>query len=198
MGLNCDGASFNVGGLTSSTVSGVATWTGSWDSTACLNGAASIYAVYGWTDTFGAWHTWYSPSISFTVTNPVAWRAQEMYQHSFSPNGDGQEDTWTGSWSTNRDATWTTTVRPAAGGAVVRTVESAVSDSWSHYVSWDGLNDAGNPVANGAYAVTVSATAGGSTVTSSIETTVDKRLPGAITSPAADSTASRVPSPAGS
>jgi gliding motility-associated-like protein len=89
---------------------------------------------------------------------------------SFSPNGDGEADTWTGTYRTGEAATVTAVVR-GPSGLVVRNLTGS-SSAGSASVTWDGRSDAGSGVADGQYVVVVSAkdTAGNSapTVASSV------------------------------
>ena len=119
---------------------------------------------------------------------------------SFSPNGDGQEDTQYVAYCITRNSNVTITVKDA-GGTVVRTIESGVSHTGSGTCSqtytsnnsftWDGRDDAAQVVADGDYTYTISATDPDGGVGSVTHATyVDSRVPGTVTQPAPGATLS--------
>jgi flagellar hook assembly protein FlgD len=75
---------------------------------------------------------------------------------SFSPNGDGDGDTWTGTWAANEDVTLSGTVR-ASDGTVVRTLSGA-STGGVVKVTWDARATSGAGVADGQYFIALTAT----------------------------------------
>ena len=182
----------------SSAVEADGTFRGSEDTHDCGNGPVDVRAYVTFVDEFGTSHSWSPPDLSITIDNPVqAVLSSYVPPQSFSPNGDGQEDAIAIPYCLSTDATVDVVVRDSANH-VVRTLESGVSVpsspyvnslcgyyGWSDYPSWDGLNDAGNVVADGDYTIGIHAVdAGGNTADLSYQTAVDTRLPGHLTQPA--------------
>jgi flagellar hook assembly protein FlgD/PKD repeat protein len=164
------------------------TWTGSGDTTSCGNGFVELHSRVTWTDSYGSTHTWLSPTgVPVTLSNVTL--SGESLSQSFSPNGDGNEDTVTASYCLENNATVTVTVRNA-GHALVRTVEAAAARTGAgcdapRTTTWDGRDDAGDVVADGNYTIDVHAvaTVGGVAGDVSIPTTVDDRAPGQLSEP---------------
>jgi flagellar hook assembly protein FlgD/PKD repeat protein len=184
----------------SDTPAGDGTFTASGDSSVCTEGPNSIAAHVSYTDGFGASHSWNSPTFSVTVTNPVvAEMAGNLQSQSFSPNGDGQEDTLTAWYCVSRDSTVDAVVKNSVN-VVVRTLQSHVSISGTPFptgnclsfsgnaasVTWDGKNDANVALPIGNYSVQITATDPQlNTSTATYATAIDTRLPGTLTQPAA-------------
>lgn len=96
----------------------------------------------------------------------------------FSPNGDGTKDSVTVKYTTQGTGNVTVAVSRVSDGAVVRkvTVGSKAAGSFSYV--WNGKDDAGSVVANGAYRVAVSlATSGGSTSSDGVTVVLDTTKP---------------------
>jgi flagellar hook assembly protein FlgD len=74
----------------------------------------------------------------------------------FSPNGDGQQDTITLKLGLSESAAWHVTMRATAGGGVLA---QATGSGSTATLAWNGL-DAGNPVPDGSYTWTIDATDG--------------------------------------
>ncbi|MGI8808747.1 MAG: FlgD immunoglobulin-like domain containing protein, partial [Acidimicrobiales bacterium] len=130
---------------------------------------------------------------------PVLTTAGSYYspERSFSPNGDGQEDSiGFGYCLANQAANLTIKVLNAAGAAV-RTLENGVSHpvgcgyyaGYSNWFSWDGRNDAGVVMADGAYTFSMRAVdANNQTADLTSRTAIDTRLPGRLSQPAPNAT----------
>ncbi|MCS4538211.1 MAG: S8 family serine peptidase [Thaumarchaeota archaeon] len=88
----------------------------------------------------------------------------------FSPNGDGAKDTTTISFNLNKAADWTVSVSD-------RTWGGSVSGAATVSVVWDGKDSAGAVVADGSYTVSVSATSGSESASTSTSVTVDNAAP---------------------
>jgi gliding motility-associated-like protein len=73
---------------------------------------------------------------------------------SLSPNGDGANDTWTGSFSMNEPGTLEATVVSNQGGVLVRHLTGTVTNG-SGTLTWDGRTDRGSGVADGIYNLVV-------------------------------------------
>jgi PKD repeat protein/flagellar hook assembly protein FlgD len=104
---------------------------------------------------------------------------------SFSPNGDGYDDTLSVSFCLDAGANVTATARDDAGERV-RTLAQAVSypATCGNSVSWDGRDDAGAPVPDGTYTLELEAVnASGSHTRDSLEVVVDRRVPGVVVAP---------------
>ena len=177
---------------------GDGTFTASGDTGVCPEGSNTIAAHVSFTDTFGASHSWSSPSFGVTVHNPV--RAElsiDAPSRAFSPNADGQEDTVDAVFCVSRDSTVTAVVKNASN-AIIRTIESNTAIGGAVFtpglcryysggatVTWDGKNDAHNVVVNGNYTIAITATDDQmNTANVNYATAVDTRVPGTITQPA--------------
>lgn len=110
----------------------------------------------------------YARTLTVTVTTD---------RPAFSPNGDGVADLVQITVAPSSPAAIVADVANA-GGAVVRTSLTPSADSLDAF-SWDGLDDAGSTVLDGAYTVTASATdpATGLSVTGSAPVVVDTLAP---------------------
>lgn len=73
----------------------------------------------------------------------------------FSPNGDGQKDTFVFELETSREALWTAQVQDASGSIVKTFTETETSLS---RLEWDGTADDGNKLPDGVYEFSVSST----------------------------------------
>lgn len=104
---------------------------------------------------------------------------------SFSPNGDGREDTTFGYYLTSRAANVDITVTRGLG-ETVRTLEIGVShpagtQSWD----WNSRDDFGEPVTDGLYTITIDAIdSDGNAASLSVQRAVDTRIPGHLLQPA--------------
>jgi hypothetical protein len=109
---------------------------------------------------------------------------------SFSPNGDGQEDTLTVEYCLSEAANLEVDVQNAAT-TMVRVLLANVSEpSGCHDVTWDGMDTSGAVVADGAYRLVFHAESADGSDDATYDTLVDTRLPGAITEPAPGETLS--------
>lgn len=176
-------------------LAGDGSWQGALDTTAFANGARSISWYVQWSEANGAQHTTLvsvpvDVENSLSVLPDVYWRAR-----SFSPNGDGNDDSVYSGFCVSSDATVDVTV--VRSGTVVRTISTGTpvagtgsvcqygTTSWS----WDGLDDGGAVVPDGAYQVVVSATtASGRTTSSAFDVDVDNAPVVLIAAPAASAT----------
>gem|GEM_PF-1734945 len=156
------------------------------DVTSCANGDNQFSGSVSWRDPFGASQSWSFQPVPVTVVNvPVlSWYwTSEQY---FSPDGDGQNDSFEFRYNLSQPANITSTVVDPQG-QTVRVLEQGVAREASNYdivVSWDGRDDQGQVVPDGVYAVHV---VGENQVGLSNEITVragvDTRVPGALTTP---------------
>jgi PKD repeat protein/flagellar hook assembly protein FlgD len=174
------------------------TFTGTLDTTNCTGGDNKLDAWASWRDPFGQLHSWLAPAVTVTVGNPPRLSVPSWSERYFSPNGDSQEDTATVGYCLSAAADLDATVVDG-DGTKVRTLESGVSHtgspncegSWNHTVEWDGKDDAGEVVADGAYRLRLHAVDGaGQSGDASSRLGVETRTPGALTSPAAGDTVS--------
>ena len=160
------------------------------DASNCSNGANSLYAMVQWTDPFGSAQSWSGPGVPVLVTNPAVLSWYSGSRSYFSPDGDGQSDTKSFSYSLSQGANVTTTVVDSAG-TTVRTLESAVARSTSYgiWLSWDGKADGGAYVKDGVYTVRVVASnSGGDSNVLTLDVGVDTRTPGVLSTPVVSST----------
>src|SRR5215210_1631972 len=90
-------------------------------------------------------------------TDPAKISIQSVSPATFSPNGDGQEDTSQVRFCLDSAANVTAVVKNSAK-ATVRTFATGVSypAGCSDSTSWDGRDDGGNPVPDAEYAVELS------------------------------------------
>ncbi|MGZ4790357.1 MAG: PKD domain-containing protein [Ilumatobacteraceae bacterium] len=177
------------------------------DTTSCGDGAGQVTAVAYWTDGFGQQHYFSTPQLAVTLSNPQAPSTSVVYvsPQTFSPNGDGQEDSTGIAYCVNDtgDPSQTEHVLVRildSDNNVVRTLvdedqnptaSSACSPWFGGYRStvWDGLDNDAKPVADGAYTVSVQATdATNLTGSSTSPVVVDTRIPGTLTTPSAGDT----------
>jgi PKD repeat protein len=183
--------------LGSGTDQGNGTWTGSGDTSMCVPNTTSIAAQVEYLDEYGSGHIWSSAGTPVTIAVQLTRSPSDSVSRSFSPNGDGQEDTVTASYCMNDDATVTITVHNAAH-ALARTLESGVAETASscyqfpfvsNSMTWDGKNAAATVVPDGNYTIDIHAVdAHGHSDDLSIPTTVDNRVPGTLTEPASGAT----------
>ena len=148
------------------------TFRGSADTTSCNAGPTDLRATVQYKDPYGVSHTWTSPKVAVTISNPVRLGVSEVYSppEVFTPDGDGNDESTPVYYCMSRAANTTIVVKNAAG-VVVRTLESGVSRPGSAWVapcrynyvssfSWDGKNDAGVVVPDGAYTIAIHAVDG--------------------------------------
>src|SRR5439155_19071478 len=159
-------------------------------------GAHTASALVSYTDQFGTSHSWTSPPTSVTVTNALRIRSTSGDNTAFTPDGDGQEDTVSGSYQLSRDATVDITIENA-DHQVVRTLDNAVPHNagWQN-ISWDGRcgDTPDSPVVpDGVYTVKISATdSAGNTDAASLHWEVVTVKPGTLALPAEGDTLNRV------
>ena len=193
--INCHSGS---SGDTSNAAAGDGTFTGSMDTANCTGGANKLDAWASWHDPLGQSHSWSAPAVTVMVGNPPRVSVPSFSERYFSPNGDSQEDTTRVFYCLSTAANLDVTVVDA-DGAKVRTLEDGVSHtgsvncdgSYNNSLEWDGKDDAGKVVADGAYTVRLHAVdAAGQTEDATNRLGVDTRSPGALTSPAPGDTVS--------
>lgn len=164
----------------------------------CGDGPRKVRADVQWYDALGTWRHALSRPVDITLANPAAAPVvvfTSLSPRVFSPNGDDVDDVARIGYCV-RDATGggsaqVTTQVVDSSDAVVRTLVSAPrppgsGNCFTDYLSWDGRNDAGDPVPEGQYRVKVQAVdpgglTGGAT---SVTLIVDRRPPGTVTTPA--------------
>ena len=172
------------------------------DTSPC-DGPASVTAYVYWTDPNGQSHGYVSPAVNVTLGNPNPPHI-ELYQYAgtwFSPNGDDQEETHTFYYCTtdrtDQGQIHVTATIKNSNGDTVRTLtdENRKPDpycsSWyySHQTTWDGLTDDSSPAPDGNYTVEIAATDNTNLTNTHTGTiTVDRSLPGTITTPTAGDT----------
>ena len=184
------------GGGSSNAPAGDGTFTGTLDTTNCTAGANKLDAWTSWHDPFNQYHSWSASAVAVTVGNPPRLSVPSFSERYFSPNGDEQEDTTRVYYCLSATADLDATVVDA-GGTKVRTLESGVAhtgspycpDGYNNSLTWDGKDDAGKVVADGAYSLRLHAVDGaGQSGDASSRLGVDTRTPGALTTPAAGET----------
>ncbi len=96
------------------------------------------------------------PASGSTRPPPVATLASAARLHppTFSPNGDGAADAWTGTLNVNEGVIVDAAIL-GSDGTVVRHL-SATSVAGTVKMTWDGRSDGGGGVADGQYVVTLS------------------------------------------
>lgn len=169
-----------------------------------------VYAVVNWTDAYGVGHSWSTPDVSVAISNPAPPQIRFLSDEgTFSPDGDGNDDSFSLTYQIADSDPGQLHVQArivAADGTLVRLITDADETPdgsptdycwtstwwychWSTY-TWDGLDDAGNPVPDGDYQVTLDATdSEGLTATQATRrVTVDRRGPGELVSPVAGAT----------
>lgn len=163
----------------------------------CGDGARQVRAEVQWYDALGTWRQALSRPVDIILANPAAAPVvvfTTLYPRVFSPNGDDVDDV----------ARIGYCVRDASGGGsvqvmtqvvdnadtVVRNLVSAprtpgANNCSTDYVSWDGRDDAGDPVPEGQYRVKVHAAdpTGLTGDATSVTLIVDRRPPGTVTTP---------------
>jgi len=103
----------------------------------------------------------------------------------FSPNGDGYEDTTTIPVCLDRAANVTVRILSAQGASLRVLALQTSYTAGCQYLTWDGRGDGGTVVADGRYDIDASAVnASGVPTTATAQVDVDHRLPGTITAPA--------------
>ena len=161
-------------------------------------GSTTVYAWVSWTDSTGQTHGYQSPPVSVTLNNPPHIELYQYWGTWFSPNGDGQEDSTYFTYCTSAQGQIHVTVKIKNGnGDTVRTLtdENREPDpycsNWyySHPTTWDGLTDDSSPAPDGNYTVEITATDNTNlTSTHTGTVTVDRSVPGTITTPTAGDT----------
>ncbi len=99
-----------------------------------------------------------STTVTFVIdtTAPTIALTKPEAPPTVTPNGDGVRETAAVPYSLSEAGSVTAVVSDAAG-AVVRTLVGAAAEG-ANEVVWDGRNDAGKPVADGRYTVTITPT----------------------------------------
>ena len=168
---------------------------GTYDTTALTNGSQVLGFPVNFVDLLGHLHGGATVPRTVTVNNAEAvtpayyWHAQ-----SFSPNGDGQEDTYDSVYCLSADADVTVTVRHTGGSTVATltpsTPQSAASGTcgtfanYSGAFSWDGTDGSGHALPDGPYQVVVTAApATGPSATTVFDTAIDTASLGTIVTP---------------
>ncbi|MET7396462.1 PKD domain-containing protein [Dactylosporangium sp. NPDC005572] len=169
------------------------------DTATCGDGARNASVQVQYRNPAGEVRWWTSPPRAVTLHNPAApVVAVRLYSSTtFSPNADGQDDTLSFAYCAADAADGgrlSVVVRVLDGtGAPVRTLHAQDADpspacySWYGYfygLDWNGTDDDGQAVPDGAYTLEVSATdQTGRTGTELATLTVDRRLPGTLDLP---------------
>jgi flagellar hook assembly protein FlgD/fibronectin type 3 domain-containing protein len=176
------------------------TWTLALNTADCGDGARRLDTEVIWTDSFGATHsrTWSRDVVLSNPAGPVV-TASALGTTEFAPGAVGRDEGLTVQWCASDelsagDLQVSVQVLDAAGRVVrilrdeVRAPQRACDGWWGHtYEYWDGRDDDGGPLPDGQYTVSVTATDPTGLVGAATTDTVriDRRVPGAITSPAA-------------
>ena len=157
-------------------------------SASCTNGANQVSGDVAWQDPFGASHYWYFPPVPVTVVNPAVLSWYSTSERYFSPDGDGQNESFEFRYSISQRANVTSTVVDSQG-QTVRVLEQGLSRNamptyGAYSVSWDGRDDLGRVVPDGVYTVRVVAeNQAGPSNEITVRAGVDTRIPGALTAP---------------
>ena len=126
------------------------------------------------------------PSAAMAQTGPATVTIQGISPSgSFSPNGDGYDDTVTVNFCLDRAANVTATVTNAAR-EVIRTLANGVSHpgTCGSSLRWDGHDDSGAAAPDAKYTVNLEAVNASNTPTQdSVDVVVDRRVPGAVVAP---------------
>lgn len=169
-----DGQGSTVRTLTSSFGSGVVLWTESWDAKdgtgafvadGAYDGSLSVTDAAGNTTTG-------STSVAVDRSPPMVTGLSSSLS-SFSPNGDGFQDTatFTGTISDAATFNWTMVVKDTQSQQTVRTFSGSTG---SVSQLWDGKNASGVTVPDGSYTATLTATdTAGNQGTNSVPVVVD-------------------------
>jgi flagellar hook assembly protein FlgD len=170
-------------------------WSAAFSPAGCASGPRTLTADISWTDRFGYQHSWMTPGLAVSIpfTAPVIELSGS--DRTFSPNGDGQEDTFDEFLCIldELDAGPITVQARVVDGThqVVRSLpDQAVkpaarcSDGEPALVSWDGADDAGMSLPDGAYTIEITAAdATAATSSVSLRADIDTRIPGELVDP---------------
>ena len=117
------------------------------------------------------------------ATDPVVVSQSEA--RSFSPNGDGQEDTFPIAFSLSVPASVTITIETTGGTTIAELEHLFPRPAGYHSISWDGIKNNGVQAGNAGYRWRVTATpdGGGSAQSVTGDLAVDDRKPGSVTAP---------------
>jgi PKD repeat protein/flagellar hook assembly protein FlgD len=151
-------------------------------------GENGIEAYVYFTDAFGQQHSYRTPSVPVTVAYPeqISGVSPDRY---FSPNGDGQEDTASVSYSLLTSGKVSAVVKNGSGQPVKTVLSEAEQGPNGGSFSWDGTNESGQPAPEGVYTYTITAAgASGVPATATGRIGVDRHVPGTITTPASGAT----------
>ncbi len=176
------------------------------DTTACSNGGGDLRGLVDFTDRFGQLHYDSPVLVAVMVDNPlvatIATHPSYSPDRSFSPNGDGYEDTTKRIYyCMSRDVSdVVVNVVRNSDDTVVRTFSQgpqigkpcASSTTNVDNFTWDGTDDGGGVVADGVYRVEITGTPtdGGTEATATYTTEVDTVPVGSFVAPAAGATVS--------
>jgi flagellar hook assembly protein FlgD len=94
-----------------------------------------------------------------------------------SPNGDQDHDSTTVSYSLSEEAAVTAEVLGEGGGLVRTLVSDRRQPAGQHFITWDGLSDLNQPVADGRYRLQVTASGPVRTASQGITLQVDSQPP---------------------
>ncbi len=151
-------------------------------------GENEIYAYVEYTDAFGETHLYSTPPVPVTVAYPeqISDVSPDRY---FSPNGDGQEDTADVGYSLTTPASVTVVIKNASGQLVKTVLSEAEQGPYNSGFLWDGTDEASEPAPEGVYTYTITAVGSyGAPAVASGRIGIDRKLPGAITTPKAGAT----------
>ncbi|MDO8413852.1 MAG: gliding motility-associated C-terminal domain-containing protein [Gallionellaceae bacterium] len=96
-----------------------------------------------------------APAIVVTTSGVVQTSTFQREAFAFSPNGDGFKDSDGISAQFNKPVNWTVQIKDSSG-AVKRTLTGSGLNIDSDATRWDGKDDAGNPLPEGNYIVSLS------------------------------------------
>ena len=174
--------------------SGDGTWRASGDTSTCANGSQQLATSVSFTDPFGVGHNWQG-STTVTLSNAPSITPDTSAQSYFFPSGGGFSDTTTNlNYCLSDEANVTVTVLNSANH-VVRTLQTATAEPAigscyydADQLSWDGTDDQGDVVPDGAYTVHIVATNSGGQSSYDFERDVASTSPGQLTSPTSGAT----------
>ncbi len=158
-------------------------WSAELDAEHFFAGQSMLVAEVGWEDPFGVQHSFRLPSITVQVPREPKFDGLSEDRY-FSPDGDGQEDQTSVSFSLTAPATTTITIADDHG-QVVRTIEEgAERQQGGQYFTWDGHDEGGSTVPDGVYSYTITAEGpGGATDSATGKIGVDTRAPAHLVTP---------------
>lgn len=161
------------------------TWHYTFDTTLEVSGEHEGYAYLAWTDELGAKHSYLTPTVTYTIANPLRIPYTPAAQV-FSPDEDGYEDSLAYYWSVSGPATTTAAVIRDGAGDTIRTLPVTADASRLYFgATWDGLDDAATPAPDGVYSMVFTAEdEHGSAAEGAARIGIRRGAPGTWTTPA--------------